>query len=353
MAQSSGAEKTEEATPHKKQEEKKKGNVANSKDMSGFIVLCISLFTLFLLFPPMLESLVSLYTYYTKFYPAKDINVLDVYQIVVVSIKYFLFIFLPISMTIAISGVIGSITQTGFLFSVEPLMPKLSKINPISGLKRIFSLKTFVDGFKMVFQVSIVFGVAFFLLWGFTKELPEVTLFDYFYQLIWLRDKALIIIASMLGIFMVFATFDFFFTRAQHNKKLKMTKQEVKDEMKNIDGNPEIKARIRQVQMEMVKQRMMNDVPQSDVVITNPTHYAVAILYDYEKYGLPIVSAKGVDELAVQIKTKARESNVPIIENKPLARQLYKDVKIGQTIPQNLFKAVAEVLSYVAEVNNK
>jgi flagellar biosynthetic protein FlhB len=267
--------------------------------------------------------------------------------------KYFLFIFMPIALTILISGLIGSISQTGFLFSIEPIKPKLSKINPMSGLKRIFSLQTFVNGFKMVFQVSIVFTVAFILLWRFLKELPEVTLFDYFYQLIWLRDKAIIIIGAILGVLMVFAIFDFFFTKSQYNKKLKMTKQEVKDEMKNIDGNPEIKARIRQVQMEMAKQRMMNNVQDSDVVITNPTHYAVAILYDPDKYGLPIVSAKGVDLVAGQIKTLARENGIPIIENKPLARQLYAEVKLNDTIPDKLFKAVAEVLSYVASVNNK
>jgi flagellar biosynthetic protein FlhB len=353
MAENSGAEKTEEATEHKKTKEREKGNVSNSKDLSAFIVLVISLFTLFFLFEPMLKSLVELYRYYSTFYSIKEILPLDIYQITMISMKYFLFIFMPIAGTILIAGLIGSISQVGFLFSIEPIRPKLSKINPIAGLKRIFSLQTFVNGFKMVFQVSIVFTVAFILLWQFLKELPEVTLFSYFYQLIWLRDKAIIIIGSILSVFMVFALFDFFFTKSQHNKKMRMTKQEVKDEMKNIDGNPEIKQRIKKVQMEMAQQRMMNNVQDSDVVITNPTHYAVAILYDPDKYGLPIVSAKGTDLLAVQIKDIARENNIPIIENKPLARQLYAQVKLNDTIPENLFKAVAEILSYIATLKNK
>ena len=353
MPPDESAEKTEEATPHKRQKAKEKGNVANSKDMTGFFVLCVALFSLFLFFKTMLTYIGELYIYYTEFYAQKDIGLLDIYQIAIISAQYYVMITMPLALIIMIAGVLGNVFQFGFIFSSEPIKPNIGKINPIAGLKRLFSLKVVVDTFKLVFQVSIVFTVAFILLWGFLEELPEVTLFDYFYQLIWLRDKALILVGAILGIFLLFALFDLSFTRHQHNKQLRMTKQEVKDEFKNIDGNPEIKARIRQVQMQMARDRMMSDVGKSDVVITNPTHYAVAILYDKDKIGLPIVTAKGVDFMANQIKALARENGVPIVENRPLARQLYAEVRLGGTIPDKLFKAVAEVLAYVARVNNK
>jgi flagellar biosynthetic protein FlhB len=205
----------------------------------------------------------------------------------------------------------------------------------------------------MISKSSITFIIAFFVFLGFLKELPEVTTWNYYYQIEWLGDKLIVLIAILLAIFLIFAVIDFAYTRYKHKKDLKMSKQEIKDEMKNTDGNPEIKGRIRRKQMEMSKQRMMSNIPDSDVVITNPTHYAIAIRYDQSKDAAPIVLAKGVDRLAQKIKEIARENSIVIYEDKELARALYKDVEIDSPIPRALYEAVAKVLTFVFEANNK
>jgi len=189
--------------------------------------------------------------------------------------------------------------------------------------------------------------VGFTLFYNFLLELPKLELMSFFEQLKWFADKAAILIFSMLGVFFVFALIDFVYQKYTYKKSLRMSKQEIKDEYKQTEGNPEVKAKIRQLQREMAKKRMMADVPKADVVITNPTHYAVAIRYDKTKDEAPRVIAKGVDNLALKIKEIARDAGVMIIENPPLARELYKSVEVDEIIPPKLYKAVAEVLAYV------
>ncbi|EDM24623.1 flagellar biosynthesis protein FlhB [Caminibacter mediatlanticus] len=339
-------EKTEEPTPKKLEEAKKEGNIAKSMEVSGFVVLLVgSIIILFYL------KYVTFYLeeYFRYFYSYIGVELTKniFFNLIIKSTYYFFILIAPIFIALILAGIIGNVMQFGFLFTIKPILPKLEKINPIKGLKRLFSVKTLVEGLKTTLKTFIAFLVGFTLFYNFLQEIPRLELMNFFEQLKWFEDKAVILIFSLLGVFFIFAIIDFTYQKYTYKKSLRMSKQEIKDEYKQTEGNPEVKAKIRQLQREMAKKRMMAEVPKADVVITNPTHYAVAIRYDKTKDEAPRVVAKGVDNLAIKIKEIAREAGVMIVENPPLARELYKSVEVGEIIPQKLFKAVAEVLAYV------
>ncbi len=339
-------EKTEEPTPKKLEDARKEGNVAKSVEFTGFVVLFLSSIIL-VFYLRVVTNWLERYFYYIYGLIGIEIDKANFYNILIESLEYFLIIMLPIMIIILIGAIIGNIAQIGFLFTIKPILPKLDKINPIKGLKRLFSIKTIVEGIKTTLKVFIAFLVGFWLFLSFLNEIPKLELMVIFEQLKWFERKALILIFSMLGVFFVFAIIDFIYQKYTYKKSLRMSKQEIKDEFKQTEGNPEIKAKIRQLQREMAKKRMMAEVPKADVVITNPTHYAVAIKYDKQKDNAPRVVAKGVDNLALKIIEIAKKAGVLIVENPPLARELYKSVDIGEVIPPKLYKAVAEVLAYV------
>jgi flagellar biosynthetic protein FlhB len=280
-----------------------------------------------------------------------EINTIQIISIVIS--REFLLIVIPLASIVAISGILASVLQFGFLFTTKAIMPKFSKLNPIKGFANLVSLKKLIETIKTIIKVTLVMGVAYSFLVDFTKELPSVIYFPLFDQIVWLKGKALILIAVMLLLFLILALFDLFFVRYNYFKDLKMSKQEIKDEYKSMEGDPQVKGRIKRVQMEMSKKRMMQDIPSADVVITNPTHYAVAIRYDTEKEDAPIVVAKGIDHLALKIKEIARKYDIQVIENPPLARELYKKCEINDIIPETLYKAVAEVLAFVYQSSKK
>ena len=345
-------EKTEEPTPRKIEDARKEGNVPKSMETVGFVILLLASIIVIFYLKVVTVRLEEYFSYIYSFIGI-EITVERVYQIVIKSLEYFFLILLPVMAVIFVAAIIGNVAQFGFLFTVKPLIPKFDKLNPIKGLKRIFSFKTIFEGIKITLKVFIAFFVGFYLFLSFLDEIPKLELMQIFEQLKWFENKAAIIIFSMLGVFFVFAAIDLIYQRYSYKKSLRMSKQEIKDEFKQTEGNPEVKAKIRQLQREMSKKRMMAEVPQADVVITNPTHYAVAIRYDKEKEDAPRVIAKGVDNLALKIKEIAREAGVMIVENPPLARELYKSVEIGEIIPPKLYKAVAEVLAYVYKAKGK
>ena len=214
-------------------------------------------------------------------------------------------------------------------------------------------MKKLIEGIKITLKASITLGIGFVFFFMFIEELPLVAAFTLDDQLEWLRDKAIIMALVMLLITFVFALADIIIVRKQYFDQLKMSKQEVKDEMKNMDGDPMVKAKIRQIQMQMSQKRMMSEIPSADVVITNPTHYAVAIRYKEGQDLAPTVVAKGMNQIALNIKKIARENEVHIVQNPPLARSIYKDVDLDAPIPEALFQAVAEVLAYVYKMDKK
>ncbi len=272
-------------------------------------------------------------------------------EIAIVTIREFLLIIMPLAVSVAVAGVIAALAQFGFLFTTKAIMPDFKKIDPIKGTKNLFSMKKLIEGVKITFKSFTTLGVGFVFFFYFITELPTVALFGLDDQLSWLKDKMIIIALVMLLIIFVFAMIDIIIVRKQYFDGLKMSLQEVKDEMKNMEGDPLIKSKIKQKQMELSRNRMMSEVPNADVVITNPTHYAVAIKYDDEKSHAPIVVAKGIDHMAQQIKKVARENSVHIVQNPPLARSLYAEVDVDKPIPEALFVAVAEVLAYVYKMN--
>lgn len=346
------AEKTEEPTPKKIEDARKEGNVPKSQDVSGVIGLFVAILSLLMLFPFMSEHMILLFKYYFSLL-GTPLDKLFVIDVAIVTMREFLLVVLPLATAVAIAGVVGAVSQFGFLFTTKAIMPDFKKIDPIKGTKNLFSLKKLLEGTKITLKAFTTLGVGFLMFFYFIQELPTVALFTFADQLAWLKDKIIIIAFVMLLIIFVFAIIDLVIVRKQYFDGLKMSKQDIKDEMKNMEGNPEIKSKIRQLQMQAARKRMMAEVPNADVVITNPTHYAVAIKYDAKKVSAPIVVAKGVDNIATQIKKIARENSVHIVQNPPLARSLYAEVEVEKPIPETLFAAVAEVLAYVYKMNKK
>ncbi len=339
-------EKTEEPTSKKLEDARQKGNVPKSQDASGFVTLLVGIIALVLLLSFMGERLIKLYIYYQNLIGIELTKELF-FKIVIHTMLQVILIILPVAISIMIAGILSNVMQFGFLFTTEPLMPNFGKINPIKGLANLFSLKKLVDSIKIILKVSAVFGVAFYFFLQFVKELPHTIFFPMFNQLLWLKEKMLILAGVMLLLFLIIAIADIFIVRFQYFKGLRMSKQEVKDEFKQMEGDPRVKGRIRQLQMQAARKRMMQNIPTADVVITNPTHYAVALRYDKEKEKAPVVLAKGIDHLALRIRKIAAENGIQIVENPPLARELYKVCDVDSMIPANLFQAVAEVLSFV------
>ena len=345
-------EKTEEPTAKKIEDARKEGNVPKSQDASGVITLFMVVLSFLLLFPYMSSHIVYLFKYYFSLIGI-HLDKIMMIDIAIVTVKEFLLIIMPLAIVAAISGVIAALAQFGFLFTTKAIVPDFKKIDPIKGTKNLFSMKKLIEGIKITFKSFTTLGIGFIFFFLFILELPTVALFGLGEQLEWLKDKAIIIAFVMILIIFIFAVIDIIIVRKQYFDGLKMSMQEIKDEMKNMEGDPLVKSKIRQIQMQASRKRMMSEVPNADVVVTNPTHYAVALKYDEEKSYAPIVVAKGMDNIALQIKKIARENGVHIEQNPELARSLYSQVELDQAIPDELFSAVASVLAFVFKMNKK
>ena len=345
-------EKTEEPTAKKIEDAREEGNVPNSRDTSGVFTLFVAILGLLLIFPFMQEHMFFLVKHLFSL-QGMEITRTNIIDIAFIIMREFLLIVLPLAIVVAISGVIGALSQFGFVFTTKPLSPDLKKLDPIKGLGNLVSMKKLLEGVKITFKAHVTLGVGFWFFFMFIQELPTVALFSLPDQLSWAVEKILTIALVMLLVLFIFAMIDLVIVRKQYFDKLKMSKQEIKDEMKNMEGDPHIKGKIRQIQMQAAQKRMMASVPEADVVITNPTHYAVAIVYDETKHRSPVVIAKGKDNIAVKIKEIARENGVHIVQNPPLARALFKEVDVDKPIPEALFATVAEVLAYVYKMNKR
>lgn len=345
-------EKTEEPTSKKIEDAREKGNVPKSQEVSSLITLLLGFAILFSTLGYSYEKIRSLYRYYQSLI-GTEITKNSVLNIFLMSSKETLLLILPLATSIAIAGVLAAVVQFGFIFTTHSITPDLKKLDPIKGLKNLLSLKKLIETIKTILKVVAVFTIAFFYLLSFTKELPYTVFYNIPNQLSWLLEKMLILTAVMLALFLVLSMIDLLIVRFQYFKDLRMSKQEIKDEYKQMEGDPQVKSRIKRVQMEMSRKRMMQEVPDADVIITNPTHYAVAIRYDRLKDRAPVVLAKGTDLLALKIKEIARNHKIQIVENPPLAREIYRVCDLNQIIPEKLYKAVAEVLAFVYNSNKK
>ncbi|EEX36677.1 MULTISPECIES: flagellar biosynthesis protein FlhB [Vibrio] len=350
MAESDGQERTEEATPRRLQQAKEKGQVARSKELASVSVLIIGSVAL-MWFGEMLAS--RLYTTMGRFFSLSREEIFDsskLFDIIAGTLTHLIFPLLLILITLFVAALIGAAGVGGVSFSAEAARPKLSKISPLSGFKRMFGMQSLVELFKSILKVLLVAGVAFYLIDASKNDLFQLSMDVYpqniFHALEILLNFILLISCSLLVVVAIDVPFQIW----QHAEKLKMTKQEIKDEYKDTEGKPEVKGRIRMLQREAAQRRMMADVPQADVIITNPDHFSVALRYKQGTDKAPIVVAKGGDFLALKIREIAREHEIMIVAAPPLARALYYTTELEQEIPDGLFVAVAQVLAYVFQI---
>ena len=340
-----GGEKTEEPTATKRADARKKGQVGRSQELNTAFVLLVGFFTLKLLWDSIYLSIASYTTYvFTNLNQSVDTeNIIHIFIGIIVVLAKTAF---PVMFAIMLIGLAINFFQVGLNFNTESIEFKLDKLNPINGFGRIFSKRSLVELAKSFFKILVI-G---FFLYRFIHEqilaMPQFMFFDLTTSLALVAEIIFQMAFIVIGVIMIMALMDYGYQKWQTTQDLKMTKQEVKDEMKQSEGDPQIKGKIRQKQRQMAMARMMKEVPKADVIVTNPTHYAIALSYQ-QGMSAPLVVAKGQDLVAQRIKEIAREARVPIIENKPLARAIYAAVQIGDVIPQELYQAVAEVLAYV------
>jgi len=344
------AEKTEEPTGKKIEDAKQEGNVPKSAEVPGAAILFFSSIYLLFFAGSFFKDIEKTILYIYSFI-GTDMDGRVYFEITTTVISTILVGMFPLFFLILFLGVIFNTMQFGFVFT--PLKIKLEKINPISGFKNIFSAKKAIEALKLTAKLILIFIVMLIILVIVWDSILSMMSQDIRTALNSMMTLTLYFLLTILLIIIIFAVIDFFFTRHYYFKQLKMSKQEIKDEHKQMEGDPLVKGRIRQIQMKMSKQRMMADVPDADVVITNPTNYAVALKYDKEKSEAPIVLAKGINFLALKIKDIALESKIPIVEDPVLARALYDQVEVEQEIPESLYKAIAEIFTFVYNLNNK
>lgn len=349
----SGDDKTEAATPKRRGEARKKGNVPKSTDLSSIVVMMGVLFALKGLFGA--ASLV-ITTYFQSIFRHLDNTTLTTHEVMQQGPQAFLTLGKavgPLAMTAMCLGIIVNIAQTGPMWAPQAFMPNFGRLNPLQGVQRYVSPRSLVELFKSCYKIGIIGYVAYSTIQGSYAQMLMMTRLDLPEALHIIAEVVSRMVTRVVGTMLVLAALDYAYQRYSYEKSLKMTKQEVKEESKQADGNPQLKGRIRARMREIAKKRMMAEVPAADVVITNPTHFAVALKYEANSMGAPLVVAKGQDLLALKIRELAQKSDVPIVENPPLARALYKQVDIGREIPGDLYEAVAEVLAFVYQINQR
>ncbi|MGE5371343.1 MAG: flagellar biosynthesis protein FlhB [Solirubrobacterales bacterium] len=347
-------EKTEQATPRKREQARQKGQIFKSMDLSSAVILLAAFAGLNMMFPTMLGAM-SEFTqkYYGMIGQNTPLTVSVVNAIALDSVLLIVRVGLPVVGVAALAAFLVNLAQVGFIFSEEALSFNLERLDPIEGLKRIFSKRAIAELVKSILKVSLIGYIVYSVAMAHINDFPGFMDMD----LIAILQVLLAIVFEMamkVGLALVIlGIFDYGFQWWQYEESLKMSKQEVKDEYKNIEGDPKIKAKIKQRQREIAMRRMMAEVPKADVVITNPTHFAIALRYDAETMDAPKIIAKGQDFVALRIREIAQEAGVTVVENPELARGLYYVVEIGDFVPEEMFKAVAEVLAFVFRQKKK
>ena len=349
----SGGEKSEEPTGKKLSDASNKGSVAQSQEIQSWAVMLIITFL-------MVGAIPSIMAYVSRFnqkfienahdFSTSSDDVQNLFKEVVLEIGI---VILPLMFSFLLVGVFVQIIQVGWNPSFEKFQIKLDKFSPAKGVKKLFGVRPLVEAGKGVVKLGIVGTVIFMLVAPMLVDVELLPAFDLMYTLERIKVIALVILAATVMIMTVIAAIDYIYQKWDHTEKLKMTKQEVKDETKQQDGDPKIKQRIAALRMERQRERMMQAIGKADVIITNPTHYAIALQYDMDTMPAPILVGKGMDSLALRIREVAEENDIPIVENPPLARALYAAVEIDEEIPAEHFHAVAEVIGYVFRLKGR
>lgn len=352
MAQDEGGEKTEQATDAKREEFRRQGQVANTRELAGALAFFTAAGCIWMLgkfFGTQFQELFSKTMGPEMVVAIREGSFTEVLKYAAAKTAILIF---PFAFLAGFVGVFSSLIQTGFLQVEDALTPDVNRLNPLNGFKKIFSWRGLAEGIKSIAKLLAVGFVLVLLLKSEAMRIPTLVASSPAEILVYIGQIASRLLFVVGAMMIVLAGADYLFQRWDLERRMMMTKQEVKEEHKQREGDPQIKARIRRVQREVAQRRMMDAIPTADVVITNPTHIAIVLKYG-DNLPAPQLVAKGADLVAERIKAIARENNVPVIENKPLARTIFKTMKIGQVIPRELFVAVAEVLSYVFKLKRK
>ena len=353
MADNNKDQKTEEPTSKRVTDTEKKGNFAHSKEINSSFILLAALLGFMILGEQSTRNVMGSWTDMFAESWTLQLSPEELYKVTANAMQAFVKIVGPFLIIIMLAGVMSNLLQIGGLrFSSHPLVPKFNKLNPLAGFGRIFSKNSVMELFKSLFKVGIISVISYYVIKSHWKEIPPLMGFGVGQVLSFMGFVALEIIFNVLLVMIFLSLLDFTFQKFTYLENLRMTKQEVKEERKESDGNPQVKQRIRTVQMQMARKRMMSAVPEADVIVTNPTHISIAIKYDTENFAAPLVVAKGVGPIAMRIREIAKENGIPLVEDKPLARTLNKTVEVGQMIPASLYKAVAEILAYVYKLKH-
>lgn len=346
--------KTEKATPKRRRDERKKGNVFTSNE----VTIILGLLGIFCLFKVYFPTFINTIRDYMAVMLARAAVETDFSQEGMVKLGYEFFITclkagLPLLLVAMVLPILAVGVQTRFLFTGKNFTPKFNRLSPMEGLKKIFALKNVVELLKNILKTIVLIAILYNLLQKDFLQIIKTMDMDLTLSAAYMLDMVFRMVMTIVLVFVVIAGFDFLYQKWDYERRIKMSKQEVKEEFKETEGNPEIKGRIKRLQREMAQKRMMQAVPQADVIIRNPTHFAVALAYDIEKDAAPVVVAKGMDELALRIVAVGEENGVAVVENRPLARALYAECELDRQIPAQYYGAVAEILVYVYKMNQK
>lgn len=347
MAEESGQERTEAATPRRRAMARSEGNVAKSTEVVSVVGLAVAFGGLAAFGPGIANGLAGVLRGYLGSIATITIDAATVPQLATRLFGALALLLLPFAGLVAVAGVGASVAQNGFLISGKAVSPKLARISPAAGMSRIFSKRALVELAKALLKIAVVGGVVG---WALVKVAPQfvpLAVAPPETSYAWMLATMLRLAAAAIAALAVLALLDFFFQRWDWEQRLRMTRQELKEEFKQHEGDPVLKSKIRSRQMDMSRRRMLNDVKTADVVVTNPIHFAVALKYDAERMGAPRVVAKGARLLAARIRELAKAAGVPVIEDPPLARALYKACKVGSEVPLAFYKAIAELLAVV------
>jgi flagellar biosynthetic protein FlhB len=350
MAGSDDSDKTEDPTSKRLDDARKQGQVANSREVNNLFMMGALTLSVVMFGTSIAGEIKAMAM---PFVEAPDQIPTDLGHLQTIGWHFFSGLLMAgvVPLVIALAAAIGSgYLQFGLLWSAENMMPSLDKISPMAGFKRIFSLRSLNEFLKGLLKIAIVGTVATSLLLPAVRHVHGLIGLEPIQLLETAKSEVTHLLFGVLCVIIVITIFDVFYQRFQHIRGLRMSRQELKEEFKDTEGDPLVKGKLRQLRMERARRRMMAEVPKSDVVVTNPTHYAVALKYDQGTMAAPRVTAKGTDKVALRIRELARDNDVPVIENPPLARGLYASVEIDQEITPEFYKAVAEVISYIMKL---
>ena len=351
--QTDDSQKTEDPTPKKLEEARKRGQVALSREVNNWVMLCAATILIIALSGTMLNDLKNMMRVFIEH--AHDMPRVPGGMEIILGgtlIKTMKILMLPF-LFLFVAAFFAPFLQIGPLFAPEVIKPDISKISIMKGFKRLFSMRSIVEFVKGILKITIIGAIATIIIYPYFGSLEHMIDMP---VLMVMEELHFLVVRMMIGILVVLAIIaglDLIYQRFEYNKKMRMSRQEIKDEYKQSEGDPHVKGKLRQLRAERARQRMMQAVPEADVVITNPTHYSIALKYNPDESSAPIVIAKGLDEVALRIRELAKENDIVLYENKPLARALYDTVEIDEMIPTEHFKAVAEIISYVFKLKGK